>query len=180
MSGTEEPDELGSPWICERCGHFMVLTGRRGRSTSLCKDTGSEHRLVQYQSTEQALAIRNALLRSGRAQGQQSDRARSISSSSGCAECRIPSGSDAVGAPRISSGALGPWRCAKRRPSTVNTSGVMSDRPLASLATVAHVCLAAGAARYSCNLLLADTGRRAVDQLGLSCVDAHPRRTPHL
>jgi hypothetical protein len=48
----------------------MVLTRGRGRSTSLCKDTGSEHRLVQYQSSEQALAIRNALQRSGRAQGQ--------------------------------------------------------------------------------------------------------------
>jgi hypothetical protein len=48
----------------------MVLTQSRGRSTSLCKGTGSEHRLVQYQSSEQALAIRNALLRSGRAHDQ--------------------------------------------------------------------------------------------------------------
>jgi hypothetical protein len=47
-----------------------VLTGSHGHSTSHCKDTGSEHRLVQYRSSEQALAIRNALLRSGRAQGQ--------------------------------------------------------------------------------------------------------------
>ena len=73
MLGIEEPDQLGAPWICERCGHFMVLSGSIGRSTSHCKDTGSEHRLVPYQSSEQALAIRSALLRSGRAQGRQSN-----------------------------------------------------------------------------------------------------------
>jgi hypothetical protein len=54
----DEPNRSGRPWICELCGHFMVLLDGTS-SASMCSDSGSTHRLIAYTGTEQAILIRN-------------------------------------------------------------------------------------------------------------------------
>ncbi len=54
-----QPDGLGVPWICETCGHFMVLRDGLDVSESVCRDADGPHRLTAYTGTEMAIAIRN-------------------------------------------------------------------------------------------------------------------------
>lgn len=59
VPGSGQPGGLGVPWICETCGHFMVLHDGRDASESVCRDAGGPHRLTAYTGTEMAIAIRN-------------------------------------------------------------------------------------------------------------------------
>jgi hypothetical protein len=68
---------------------------------------------------------------------------------------------------------MGLWRCAKHRPSIVNTSGVVSDQPLASLAGVTFMYLNGS----GCSVL---TRRLATGRAAGACRSSRhrPRTTP--
>jgi hypothetical protein len=51
------------PWICEECGHFVVLPEGRSETTHRCPTTDGAHRLVPYTGAMQAFEIRNEMVR---------------------------------------------------------------------------------------------------------------------
>lgn len=59
VPANDQPAGPGAPWICQTCGHFMVLHDGREVSESVCPDAGGPHRLTAYTGTEIAIAIRN-------------------------------------------------------------------------------------------------------------------------
>ena len=51
------------PWICDACGHFVVLAEGRSETTHPCPSTDGGHRLVPYTGAIQAFEIRNEVVR---------------------------------------------------------------------------------------------------------------------
>ena len=59
VPASDRPVAGGVPWICETCGHFMVLRDGRETTESVCRNADGPHQLTAYTGTEMAIAIRN-------------------------------------------------------------------------------------------------------------------------